>query len=249
MTPLVVAGIALTVAFAATVQTAIGFGFGLVLVPVVLALGRSLPEAVAIALGAGLWQALFGLYAVRSEVRWRRAWPLAFAQWSALPIGLAAMAALDASGPARVQQGVGAVLIAVLTARIAIRPEPREQVARGWALFAGVSSGVLSGAVGMGGPPLVLLGLSQRLSADGFRALLWEQFLLVTPVQLAVLAFRFGLPMLEAFGLGLALVPMLYAGTRLGRALSGRWQASTLSRAAVVMLYLLAVVSLLAPRP
>src|SRR5512145_2859263 len=156
MSSAVLVALALTVAFAASVQTAMGFGFGLVAVPIVLALGRPLPEAVALTLGAGVLQTVLGLHAVRSEIRWKRALPLALVQWASLPIGLAAMAALDASGPERVQQGVGAVLMAVLTMRLAIDPEPRDQVARGWGLFAAMTSGVLSGAVGMGGPPLVL---------------------------------------------------------------------------------------------
>ena len=48
-------------AFAASVQTAVGFGFGLVLVPILLALGRTLPESVALTLGAGLVQTVLGL--------------------------------------------------------------------------------------------------------------------------------------------------------------------------------------------
>lgn len=241
------AELSLAVAFAASVQTAVGFGFGLVLVPILLAFGRTLPEAVSISLGAGVVQTVLGLRSVASEVRWRPAIRLAIAQWIALPLGVWAMVALHDAGPERVKQGVGVVLLVVLTMRLVARPARRDDLPRGWSIAAGAISGVLSGAVGMGGPPLVLLALSQRFSADRFRAFLWEQFLLVTPVQLLVLSIRFGTEPIRAFGLGVALAPGLYLGTRLGRSASSRWDAEWLSRSAIALLYLLALASLLAP--
>lgn len=243
----VIAALALCVGFAAAVQTALGFGFGLVLVPLLLALGRTLPEAVAITLGASLWQTTLGLYAVRAEIRWKAALPLALGQWIALPIGLAAMELLASGGPGRVKQGVGIVLLAVLTMRLVADPAPRDEVPRSWTLAAALSSGVLSGAVGMGGPPLVLLALAQRFSPDRYRAYLWEQFLMITPVQLAVLTARFGASSLIAFATGAALAPALYLGTRAGRAISARWDSTRLARGAIAMLYLLAIFSMLAP--
>lgn len=243
----VIAALALSVGFAAAVQTALGFGFGLVLVPLLLGLGRSLPDAVTITLGASLWQTSLGLYSVRSEIRWKAALPLALAQWVSLPLGLAAMELLSSGGPGRVKQGVGVVLLAVLTMRLRADPRPRDAVPRSITLAAALSSGFLSGAVGMGGPPLVLLALAQRLSPDRYRAYLWEQFLMITPVQLAVLTARFGMASLTAFATGFVLAPALFLGTFAGRAISARWDSARLARAAIAMLYLLAILSMLAP--
>jgi len=62
-----------------------------VAVPLLVGAGRSLPEAVALSLGAGLMQTSYGTYTLRAHVRWGRAWALAMMQWCFVPIGVAVM--------------------------------------------------------------------------------------------------------------------------------------------------------------
>jgi len=238
---------ALIVFCGAAVQTVVGFGMGLFAIPLLIFSGRSLPEAVALSVGAGFVQLLIGLRAVRREVVWKEAIGLAAIQGACVPVGTLGMRLLADAGPDRVKQGVGALLLVVLAVRQLARPEPRDRVPWSLGALAAALAGLLGGLVGMGGPPLVIFALAHRWRTDRFRAFLWSQFVLAVPVMVLALAARFGPAVLEPFALGIALTPCVWAGARVGRRLSAHWEAPSLHRSVLVLLYALAVTSILGP--
>jgi len=240
--------IAALVVFGGTlVQTVVGFGMGIFSIPLLLFAGWELPRAVALALGAAIAQLVIGLYAVRREVVWRQAFGLAVIQGACVPIGMIGMQLLADAGPVRVKQGVGALLLGVLAVRQLARPRPREHVPGLFGAVAAALAGLLGGLVGMGGPPLVIFALAHRWTSDRFRAFLWSQFVLAAPVMLLALGSRFGWSVLAPFSLGLALTPCVWIGSRVGRRVSAHWDLPALQRAVLVLLYGLAVTSIVGP--
>ncbi|MCA9534395.1 MAG: sulfite exporter TauE/SafE family protein [Polyangiales bacterium] len=247
MTPTQIVGAALIVVGGSFVQTIAGFGMGLFSVPLLLYLGFPLSDAVALAVGAGLVQLLIGLRTVHREVAWREASAMALIQALFVPVGMMGMQLLEDAGPARVKQGVGALLFTVLAVRQFWRPVPRDSLPRIWTVIAGSVSGTLAGLAGMGGPPLVLYALAHRYSIDRYRAFLWSQFALIVPVMVITLGLRFGWSVLLAFGLGLVLTPCLWVGARIGMRVSARWEVATVQRIAVGLLYVIAISGALGP--
>ena len=238
---------ALIMSLGVALQSAVGFGRGLVAVPLLLWTGRSLPEAVAILLGASAVQNAYGTWTVRRIVPWRTTLGVATGQWLLVPFGILAMGALTAAGPALVKQAVGGIVVAVLVLRAAVRPTPRDTLSWFWGALAGAGSGFLSGLVGMGGPPLVLFALAHAWTKDQFRGFLWSSFLLMLPATTTVLAWRMGVEILGWTAFGLALLPCLWLGSRAGLALSRRWDADRMRKVATGMLILVAAWSVLGP--
>ena len=247
MTLLDVAIIAAILGFGAMLQSAVGFGMALIAVPLLVASGYSLPIAVALLLGGALVQTAHGSYVTRAHIRWRHALGCAAIQWVALAGGVACMSLLVDRNPETIKQVVGAAIVTVVTAKLIFRPIPHQRLAIGWTFVAAGSSGFIAGLVGMGGPPLVLYALAHQWDRDRFRAFLWSQFLLVLPVLAVALAIRFGLGIIAWLGVGVAMAPIVWLGSRSGLSMTTRWEPKQLQLAAVIMLYVIGLASLLEP--
>lgn len=244
------AGVALIAAFlglGAVLQSAVGFGMGLLAVPLLVWAGHPLPVAVALLIGGAFVQTAYGSYVTRQHIRWRLALPFAGLQWLGLVGGVACMGLLVEADPIAVKQVVGAAVVIVLTLHLVLRPAPRQGLVVFWMILAATTGGFLGGLVGMGGPPLVFFALAQAWSRDDFRAFLWSQFLLALPIIAAALAFRFGPHLLVWMGLGAALAPVLWLGSKLGFRLTTRWDQNQLHVASVLVLYAIGITSILGP--
>ncbi len=242
-----VAAVAAVLGFGAMTQSAIGFGMGMVSIPLLVWLGHPLPHAVALVLGAGVFQTSYGTWLLRRHVRWRRAFVIAAFQLVGVVAGVAGMAMLVGISEATVKQGLGAMVLLALVAQVALRPTPRERLAPPWMGVAGALAGFGAGLVGMGGPPLVFYALAHRWERDVTRAFLWSQFALATPVVATLLAFEFGANVLLFVALGAAMVPVVILGVRAGLFLTRAWSPEGLRRAGLAMLFALASTSLVGP--
>src|SRR5690606_41590317 len=101
----------------------------------------------------------------------------------------------------------------------------------------GAVIGFLAGAVGMGGPPLVLYVLRQRQwRQQEQRAYLWSLFLLGAPARAALIAWHFGLGFLSHICFGLLLAPVVWVGSELVLRIGRDWSGETLRSAALVLL-------------
>jgi uncharacterized membrane protein YfcA len=95
------------------------------------------------------------------------------------------------SGHQRIVKAALAVVImafsgySLLSARLGTRPPKLERDSRPWLLGCGFVAGVLGGAYGMNGPPLVLYGAMRRWSPQHFRATLQGYFLPASVVAMA----------------------------------------------------------------
>lgn len=178
------AGMALAVAaviFLATlIRSAFGFGEALVAVPLLAFL---IPVEVAAPVASLVSITVAGVVVAQDwrKVHVRSAWRLVLSTLAGIPLGLALLMTVDGR---IVKALLGLVILAFATTRLAgrVRGELRDD-RHAW-IF-GLAAGVLGGAYGMNGPPLVIYGALRRWTPEHFRATLQGYFL---PASLAGMA-------------------------------------------------------------
>lgn len=247
LSPSLLIPVAVIVTLCSAVQSLAGFGFALFAVPLFVLCGLSLPQAVAICLAATLLQGV--VLAVRHwrEIPWRTIWPVIVAFIVATPLGLAAMGWLVTLGADRVKQGVGAGVLVVLALWLLARVEPRERVGAGWGLAAGAGGGILTGSLGMGGPPLVLWVLAHRWSSVQMRAALLTIYAVGAPVQFVMLWAQHRDAAMQAGTAGLLMTPLVVAGAAAGLWLGARLPTEILRRIMLGLLAGLALYAIVSP--
>lgn len=174
---------ALVVAAAGLLRGFAGFGAGLLMAPLLgLLLGPRLAVPVIVVLDALVAAPL--LPRAWRQARWRDVLPAGAAAALTIPVGAAVLRSMD---PAVLRRAIGAVVV-VLVALLASgwrrrrRPGPLEAAGIG-----GVS-GVLTGAGGIGGPPVILWLLAGDGSPTVQRASLIAYFAVTQAAALAVFA-------------------------------------------------------------
>lgn len=245
--PLQIVLAALGLMLGSFVQGAVGFAYGMIAIPVLLWAGLSLPQSVAVVSTTVIVQTAAGVWRFRRDVVWRDLPGVAIGRYAGLPIGLLAMAALDGVSRGAVKQAVGAVLLGIVTLTVVFKPQPRERVAARWSLPVGISSGMLSGAIGMGGPPVVLWMIAHDWSTQRGRGFLWSLFFLLLPVQLSLMVWGFGRPVLWAVAGGLMVTPLVLLSSHVGGTVGSGWSRPVARRVVRVVLVVLALTSLAAP--
>ena len=128
-----------------------------------------------------------------------------------------------AVGDAGLRLGMGLLVLALSAAMLLITPRPRPLTLPALALaLAGLASGLLGGAVGIAGPPVVLLFVLTATDMGQARATL--ALGLLTVCLLAACAYLFGghitRPVLLLFALAL---PVVFLGDSLGNRLFARY--------------------------
>lgn len=173
----------LSIVFVATlIRSAFGFGEALIAVPL-LAFFMPLQAAAPLAVLLSITIAAIVVIQDRKQIHFRSAGWLLLATLPGLPLGLL----LVTSGHQRiVRASLGIVIVAFscwsLTRRSSV--ELRHD-SPAWLGACGFCAGVLGGAYGMNGPPLVVYGSLRRWSPQHFRATLQAYFL---PASLLAMA-------------------------------------------------------------
>jgi uncharacterized membrane protein YfcA len=142
-----------------------GFGGAMIYMPLVAAIYEPRIAAVTILLVDFISSTPFAIPELRRCV-WREVVPISIAMALGVPVGTWALLTLD---PIVLRWTISILvlgLLAVLASGWRYRGEPRMPVTLGVGLFAGASSG----AVQIGGPPVVLYWLSRGSSAATMRA-------------------------------------------------------------------------------
>jgi uncharacterized membrane protein YfcA len=171
----------LAVIFVATlIRSAFGFGEALVAVPLLALL---VPVEVAAPLAVLVSITVAGVVVVQDwhKVHLGSAWRLALSTLFGIPLGLLLLTA----APERVVKAVLAVVIVAFSAYCLVHRSRFELRDDRLAWLFGFVAGVLGGAYGMNGPPLVIYGTLRRWSAEHFRATLQGYFLPASLVGMA----------------------------------------------------------------
>lgn len=165
----------IVVVFVATlIRSSLGFGEALVAVPL-LALRIPVRAAAPLAVLVSITVAAIVTLQDWRHVHARSAGWLVLATLAGIPFGLWLVTSVDAHA---VKAGLAVVIVAFALYALASRTRLHLQSDRlSWLLGCGFVAGVLGGAYGMNGPPLVVYGSLRRWSAAQFRATLQAYFL------------------------------------------------------------------------
>lgn len=214
----VVAAVVAIVFVATLVRSTLGFGESLVAVPL-LALVVPIDVAVPLSVMMSVLVALVVVVQDRASIHVASAgWLIAFAALG-IPVGLAVLAYAD---PYPAKLALGGVIAAFSAYSLLARRVPQlEHDSRVWLFACGFVSGVMGGAFGLNGPPLVVYGNLRRWSAAQFRATLQAYFLAASLLGTAGYAAR-GLVTEEVGRLVLCCVPAALPAIFLGRYLNGK---------------------------
>ena len=165
----------LAVVFLATlIRSAFGFGEALVAVPL---LALFIPLKIAAPLAVLVSITIAGVIVAQDwkKIHFRSTAWLVGATLLGIPLGLWLLTSSHQRG---VKIGLGSLIVAFsIYSLIGKRPPELHRDSRGWLLGCGFLAGVLGGAYGMNGPPLVIYGSMRRWSARHFRATLQGYFL------------------------------------------------------------------------
>jgi hypothetical protein len=228
------------VLFLATIiRSAFGFGEALVAVPL-LALLMPVEVAAPVAVLVSVTVAFIVLLQDWRKVHVRSAVGLVFSTMLGIPLGLMLLRAV--AGP--VVKGILAAVIIAFSAQSLLSGVHRELKSDKFAWLFGFSAGVLGGAYGMNGPPLVIYGSLRGWSPQHFRATLQGYFL---PASLAGLwGYRLaGLWTPAVNRYYLLSLPLVILATFLGQAINCRLDAQRFARYVHGGLILVGIVLLL----
>jgi len=165
----------LAVIFIATlIRSAFGFGEALIAVPL---LALTVPVEIAAPLAALVSITVAAVVVVQDwrNIHFRSAGWLVLSTLLGIPLGLALLIRVDA----HLVKALLAILIVVF-ATYSLFGRNRLELQndnRGWLFGCGFCAGVLGGAYGMNGPPLVVYGAMRRWTPQHFRATLQGYFL------------------------------------------------------------------------
>jgi uncharacterized protein len=172
----------LVVALATLFRSAFGFGEALIAVPL---LTLFLPVKVAAPLAVLVSITIAAVVVAQDwrKIHLRSAGWLVGASLFGIPVGLL----LLMSSHQRAVKIVLAIFIMAFSAYSLLgrRPPELKSDSKGWLLGCGFVAGVVGGAFGMNGPPLVIYGAMRRWSAQHFRATLQAYFLPASIVGMA----------------------------------------------------------------
>jgi uncharacterized membrane protein YfcA len=165
----------LGVVFAATlIRSTVGFGEALFAVPL-LALRLAVKIATPLAVLISITIAAVIVVQDWQKIHLRITGWLMSATIFGIPVGLVL---LTSRHQAMVKAVLGILIVAfAVYSLIGQRPPELRADSKPWLLICGFTAGVLGGAYGMNGPPVVIYGAMRRWSAQGFRATLQGYFL------------------------------------------------------------------------
>ena len=167
--------IGLVVFLAAMIQGLLGFGGALIAMPLLVGL-------VGIKTATPVFALIGTLATLLNTIRWhehttpRDLVRLVIPAAAGIPLGIALLSRVDAG---LVTAILGTILIVYALYNLLgwILPPLHH---RGWAVVAGFSSGVLSGAFNTGGPPVIVYATARQWPADRFRGNLQAYFLVIS---------------------------------------------------------------------
>lgn len=190
-------------------QCVVGFGLGLVSIPLLLAQGMPLNHAVFLGLSVSLFSSLVAWRQLGEELPWRRSAVASGYRVLGLFPGLA-LAQVTAGFSAATLKGLIGLVVALGVVAQAVKllrtngsQLPAAPPSTRLAPWAFLSSGVLTGWLGMGGPPLIFWQMTGNPSAREMRGFLFGVYVFTLPCQLA------GMLWLDPVGIA-SLFPLLF---------------------------------------
>ena len=227
-----------TVLLASVVRALTGWALSIIAAPM-LSLVFPPDQAVVLNILLALAATLKNVPAMRGQISLRIFLPLLFSGLVGTPVGYWLHTVI---GDAGLRLVMGLLVLALSAAMLLIPPRPQTLTLPALAL-AGLASGVLGGAVGIAGPPVVVLFMLTATDMGQARATL--ALGLLTVCLMATCAYLFGghitSPVLLLFALAL---PVVLLGDTLGNRLFARYGGQAARRVSVVLTCGLGILSI-----
>jgi len=224
--------------FAATIfRSAFGFGESLIAVPL---LALFIPLNVGVPLSVLISVTIAGFVVVQDhkKIHLKSAGGLIIYSLIGIPMGLWLLVHVDEYW---VKLILGLVIIAFSGYLLSgSRLEELKQDSQKWLFFCGLLSGILGGAYGINGPPLVIYGAKRRWTAQHFRATLQAYFLIASLT--GVIGYWIsGLLIPKLFVYYLVSLPVLIPAILIGRVINARMQGERFFKYSYLVLLMLGI--------
>jgi uncharacterized protein len=236
MDPLLMVGTVVTIFLGGVLQGAIGFAYGLFATPIMVWMGIPLPTTVVIVATCMYVQSGLGLWYLRAAVPWREACLATAVRLPTMVVGILLLRHLALLKEGEVKLVVGVIICLLVGIQSIFKVKPVEKVHRAWAALAFLTSGLLTGISGMGGPPLVMWVMAHNWSNEKTRSFLFAVSLLSLCFQIPALYIAFGTEILRGILTGLLLTPVVYLGSKVGIPLGNRMPKPMLRNMAYLVL-------------
>ena len=206
-------------AAAGLVMGVTGFGAGLVAMGVLVTI---MPVTTATAIVAMLSIAcpVLNVWTLRHDIRWREVWPILV---TALPSALLGVYLLKVLPGQVLRFGVAGMILVGCVTMLWSPEKARVQKPFPWAYGTGILGGIFNGALGTGGPPVVLYSLLRGWDKTVAKGVMSAYFTMTGVWRMGVLITT-GIATVETIRLGLLmLIPALgatYLGTYIFRRMS-----------------------------
>ncbi len=233
--------------FSSMTQGMIGFAFNLLAIPLLIWTGFSLAEAVVLTVIPIFVQLSTNAWKLRDAIVWEEIRLPALIRYITLPLGIWLLYLLNDLDTAVIKQFVGAMLLLILATQLFVSFKPRVSLPLILDIVTFGLSGIMLGMLGMGGPPVVLWLMAHDWSPRRTRAFITMVFLAASPVQIALLYWKFGGTLTESFFWGIAATPVVIAGALLGVRIGNSFDKTKLKKAVMFFLFLTALLSLFSP--
>ena len=208
--------------FAALIQSAVGFGFLVFATPLILWIGLPLPAVIVLVSTCSTLQAALGTRHLRASVPWRLTMTATAVRLITVVIGLFLLKKIVNLDVNYIKLVVGSIVGLIVIAKLLCQPQPVEKAHWGWAGFAFVISGLLSGICGIGGPPLVMWSTLQNWHTNKIRGFLFAVLAISTPVHIVLLGLTFGVELFKYIAIGIAFFPVVFLGYGVGLPIGNR---------------------------
>ncbi|MDG2474418.1 MAG: sulfite exporter TauE/SafE family protein [Paracoccaceae bacterium] len=233
-----VIGAVFTVAFGGFLRGFLGFGAALLIVPVLSAIltpERALVIVFLIELPTVIYL-MPGAYRAGDP---KTVAPIILAMFFTIPFGVYFLVSADPE----VIKVVISLLVLAMVGLLASGWKPKNEIRMGTMLLAGSLSGLISGAAGVGGPPFVTALMARNESAERTRS---NIILSLNSMSLLTIAnyFYSGLVTINLLTLSLALVPFYVVFTWYGARYFGNSGNAYFKNAALMMLTMISVVTI-----
>jgi uncharacterized membrane protein YfcA len=199
-----------------------GFGFGLVAMALLpLLMGIKLANAFVSFCGLAIFASL--TIPLRKHIAWKTLVPLLVGTALGVPIGIYVLVNLPEALLLKILAGF---ILTYVAYTLLTQNKAHFHMDRRWGYLAGFTSGIISGALSAGGPPVIMYCDSLDLGKKGFKATLQVYFVLMILYKIPLL-YVTGLLTAELWRTLLYYSPFVAVGTAGGvllfRRLSDRW--------------------------
>lgn len=235
--------IAAVVSFGALLQSMVGFGFALFSIPLLLLVGLRLHQAIIITLACQIIQGLVGLYCVRDRAPVRNLWVVMVSGVVFLMIGSILLKKIDLIDISYVRKIVSVIILFTIMGEVFWRSPSRKRLSVFWSILAGATAGLMTGIIGMTGPPVVLWAMAQNWSSQQVRSGIWMIFLSIMVPTLVCLALMYPDSFVISFVISMALIPFVLLFSALGVFVGNKIPRKALRATAFVLLTIIGLSS------